>query len=52
MEELSGNSENAMPVGSTNEYKGHLGSLLLGVKIAAEDAETAFATERNNFDIP
>jgi len=45
------NGENAMPVGNVEQFKGHRGSALHGIKISAGGTETAVAAERNEFEL-
>ena len=47
--ELLINGKNTMTVSDIDEFKGHRGSALHGVKISASGAETAMAAERNKF---
>lgn len=47
--EIFVNGKNAMPVGNVDKFKGHGGSAFHGMFIAAGEAETAVATERDKF---
>lgn len=43
------NGENTMPVGNIDQFKGHRGSALHGIKVSAGRTETAVAAERDEF---
>ena len=47
--ELGINGKNTMPVGNTDQFKGHRDSALHGIKVAAGRTEAAVAAERNEF---
>ena len=49
--ELCINGKNTMPVGGINEFKGRGCSALHGVEVSAGRAETAFAAERDEFQL-
>ncbi len=44
------NGENAVAVDNINEFEGHGGGALHGIKISAGRAETAVTTERDKFE--
>ena len=52
MSEVFINSKNAVPVLDRNELKGHTGSAIHGIFVAAGRAETAMTAERNKFKFP
>ncbi len=45
------NSENTMSMGNIDQFKGHSGSALHGIKVSTGRAETAVAAERNEFEL-
>ena len=52
MPEVFINSKNAVPVLNRNKLKGHTGSAIHGIFVAAGRAETAMTAERNKFKFP
>ena len=51
MSEVFINSKNAVPVLDRNELKGHTGSAIHGIFVAAGRAETAVASEWDKFKL-
>lgn len=49
--ELLINGKNTMPVGNIEQFKGHRGSALHGIKVAAGRTEAAVASERDEFQL-
>lgn len=49
--ELLINGKNTMPVGNIDQLKGHRGSALHGIKVAASRTEAAVAAERDEFQL-
>ena len=45
------NGKNTMPVGNIDQLKGHRGSALHGIKVAASRTEAAVAAERDEFQL-
>lgn len=43
------NSKDTMPVGNVDQFKGHRGSALHGIKVSAGRTETAVAAEGDEF---
>ena len=49
--ELGINGKNTMPVGNIEQFKGHRGGALHGIKVAASRTEAAVAAERDEFQL-
>ena len=49
--ELGINGKNTMPVGNIDQFKGHRGGALHGIKVAASRTEAAVASERDEFQL-